>query len=76
MKKRLLSLPQLMFVIGTRVALGAGVALLASRRLSERKRQNAGLALALVGAASTIPAAKIFKHSRPPLLKRIAQAVR
>jgi hypothetical protein len=56
MKKRLLSIPQLLFVVGTRAALGAGVGLLAGSRLSDRKRRAAGLTLALVGAATTIPA--------------------
>ena len=59
MKKRLLSISQLMFVVGTRAALGAGIGLLASARLSNRKRRAAGLTLALVGAATTIPAVRI-----------------
>jgi len=73
MKKRLLSIPQLMFIAGTRAALGAGVALLASRRMSSRQRRAAGLTLALVGAATTIPAARIVAAGRPSLLKRITQ---
>jgi hypothetical protein len=74
MKKRLLSIPQLLFIAGTRAALGAGVALLASSRLSSRKRRAAGLTLALVGAATTIPAARIVVTAgRPSLLKRVAQ---
>jgi hypothetical protein len=72
MKKRLLSIPQLMFVVGTRAALGAGVALLASGRLSDRKRRTAGITLALVGAATTIPAARIVAAARPSLLQRVA----
>jgi hypothetical protein len=76
MKKRSLSIPQLMFVVGTRAMLGAGVALFASRKLSERKRRNAGLTLALVGAATTIPAARIVATGRPSLLSRIAQRFR
>jgi len=71
MKKRLLSIPQLLFIAGTRAALGAGVALLASSRLSSRKRRAAGLTLALVGAATTIPAARIVAAGRPSLLKRV-----
>jgi hypothetical protein len=72
MKKRLLSIPQLMFVVGTRAALGAGVALLASGRLSDRKRRAAGITLALVGVATTIPAARIVATERPSLLQRVA----
>ena len=73
MKKRLLSIPQLMFVVGTRGALGAGVALLASRKLSYRKRRAAGLTLALIGAATTIPAARIVARANPSLMSRLAQ---
>lgn len=73
MKKRLLSIPQLMFVVGTRAALGAGVALLASGGMSEKKRRRAGLALAMVGAATTIPSARIVASAKPSLMRRVAQ---
>jgi hypothetical protein len=72
MKKRLLSIPQILFVAGTRAALGAGVALLAGGRLTDRKRRAAGLTLALVGAATTIPAARIVAGAKPSLLARVA----
>lgn len=71
MQKRLLSVPQLLFIAGTRAALGAGVALLASRNLSEQKRRTAGIALALVGVATTIPAARIVVGARPSLFERV-----
>lgn len=71
MKKRLLSIPQLMFVVSTRAALGAGVALLSSGRWSDRRRRATGLTLALVGAATTIPAARMVAAARPSLLKRL-----
>ena len=58
MRKHTLSTPQLMFVVGTRAMLGAGIGLLASSRLKGRARR-AGLALALIGAATTVPAAKL-----------------
>ena len=76
MKKHLLSLPQLLFVVGTRAALGAGVGLLASRRMSDKQRRAAGVTLALVGAATTIPAAWIFKTSQPSLLGRLTGRLR
>jgi hypothetical protein len=72
MKKHPLSIPQLMFVAGTRAVLGAGVALLATRRLSDRKRRTAGLALALVGVATTIPAARIVAGASPSLMAGMA----
>lgn len=72
MKKRLLSVPQLLFIVSTRAALGAGVALLASGDSSKRKRRATGLTLALIGAATTIPAARIVAAARPSLRKRLA----
>ena len=76
MNKRLLSIPQLIFTVATRAALGAGIALLAGGRLSERTRRRAGLTLALIGAASTIPAARIVVTSRPSLRERLAARFR
>jgi hypothetical protein len=52
-----LTFPELMFVIGTRALLGAGVALLVSNRLSKRQRKTAGGVLLATGAITTIPAA-------------------
>jgi len=57
MKTHNLTFPELMFVIGTRAALGAGVALLLSNRLSKRQRKTAGKVLVATGAITTIPAA-------------------
>jgi hypothetical protein len=65
MQERLLSLPKLLFVVGTRVALGAGVAMLVSRRMSDRARLRTGVVLALVGAITTIPAARLVMHANP-----------
>jgi len=70
MKKRTLTVPELMFVVGTRAALAAGVALLVSGKLKEKTRRKAGLALMSVGGASTIPAAKIFLRGKT-LRKRL-----
>ncbi len=54
---RQLSLPQLLFVLGTRVALGAGLAFLISGRLSNRQRRILGTTLIGIGAVTTVPAA-------------------
>ncbi|MGH9421123.1 MAG: hypothetical protein ACRD3J_14195 [Thermoanaerobaculia bacterium] len=73
MKERLLSLPQLLFIVGTRAVLGAGVALLATDRITDRRKKRAlGLTLAAVGVATTIPAARTFMHARPTLMHRLA----
>ena len=57
MKTHNLTFPKLMFVVATRAALGAGVALLVSNRLSKRQRKTAGGVLVATGAITTIPAA-------------------
>ena len=63
MKKRTLTVPELMFVIGTRAAFAAGAALLVSGKLKPKTRRVAGLALMGVGGATTIPAARLFMRS-------------
>jgi hypothetical protein len=57
MKHVVLALPNFAFIVGTRAALAAGVALLAAGRLSPARRRAVGAALVAVGAATTIPAA-------------------
>lgn len=57
MLERKLSMPEIILIAGTRVALGAGIGLLLSTRLSNDQRKAAGLALALVGGITTIPLA-------------------
>jgi hypothetical protein len=52
-----LTIPEIMLIGGTRVALGVGLGLLLSDKLSRDQRRAAGLALFLVGAVSTIPLA-------------------
>ena len=54
MLERKLTIAEIILIAGTRVALGAGVGLLLSNRLSRDQRRSAGLALALVGGLSTI----------------------
>jgi hypothetical protein len=57
MKERTLTIAEIILIAGTRVALGAGVGLLLSNRLSRGQRNAAGLALAIVGGLTTIPLA-------------------
>ena len=57
MMQRTLSIAEIILIAGTRVALGAGVGLLLSNRLSKDQRKAAGVALAAVGGLSTIPLA-------------------
>jgi hypothetical protein len=55
--ERRLTIPEIMLLAGTRVALGAGIGLLISDRLNEDQRKAAGWALLAVGVVSTIPIA-------------------
>jgi hypothetical protein len=52
-----LSFPEVLFIVGTRAALAAGVALLVSDKFSRSQRRSIGTALVAVGAVTTIPAA-------------------
>ena len=47
----------LVFVVGTRAALGFGAGLLLADRIPQPRRRAMGLALVAIGAATTIPAA-------------------
>ncbi len=55
MKKTYLSMPELAFIAGTRAALGAGAALIASDRLGREQKKAIGWTLFLVGVATTVP---------------------
>ena len=64
MKRVDLALPEFGFIVATRAALGAGVGLLATRRLGRRTRQRLGVALLSLGALTTIPAAFLLLGRR------------
>ena len=55
--------PKLFFVVGTRAALGAGVALLLSSKLSDTIRKRVGIGLSAVGALTTIPAVLMLRRA-------------
>jgi hypothetical protein len=57
MRETRITLPELVLVAGTRVALGAGAGLLLAERLTEDQRRAVGWTLFLVGALSTVPLA-------------------
>ena len=59
MQTKILTLPELGFIVGTRGALGAGIGLLMADRLSAPVRRAVGLTLFAIGAATTIPAAMV-----------------
>jgi len=53
--QRAVTIPEVMLIAGTRVALGIGLGLLLSDRLNEDQRKAAGWALFGVGVITTIP---------------------
>ena len=53
--QRAVTIPEIMLIAGTRVALGVGVGLLISGWLNKDQRQAAGWALLGVGVLSTFP---------------------
>ena len=65
MKERGLTIPEIMLVAGTRVALGAGIGLLISDRLKKDQRNGAGWALLGVGVLSSIPIVIGILSKRP-----------
>jgi hypothetical protein len=67
MKPKTLTVPELILLAGTRVALGAGIGLLLSGRLNRDQRKAAGWALFAVGGLSSIPLAMEVLGRRPLL---------
>lgn len=57
MREHPLTVPEIILIGGTRVALGAGLALLLTDRLKPDVRRAVGWTLFAVGAATTIPLA-------------------
>ena len=63
MHKFVLSLPTLGFVVGTRAALGVGIGLLLSSKMTGSQRRAVGVTLVAIGVATTIPAAMAVFHN-------------
>lgn len=57
MRTTTLTFPELILIAATRGMLGAGVALLIAKRLSEEQRETAGIILTLIGVLTTVPLA-------------------
>ena len=55
MTSRSLTIPEVMLIAGTRIALGTGLGLLIADKLTRDARKGAGWALLAVGALTTIP---------------------
>ena len=55
MKETRLTIPEIGLIAGTRAALGVGIGLLLSDKLTGDQRKGAGWALLAIGALTTIP---------------------
>lgn len=64
MKKTQVTLPQVMTLASTRVALGAGLGLLLSDTLDSRQRKVLGWSLFMLGTITTVPLARSIFNSR------------
>jgi multisubunit Na+/H+ antiporter MnhB subunit len=75
MFQRILTAPEIGLIAGTRMALGIGIGLLISGRLSRDQRKAAGVALTVVGAATTIPlAVTVINRGHTAESRRLAAA--
>jgi hypothetical protein len=57
MQVKIVTIPELIIIAGTRVALGVGIRLLLADKLTDHERKGAGWALVAAGALSTVPLA-------------------
>lgn len=57
MLQKTMPLPELILLVSTRAALGAGIGLLVSEKLNRDTRRGAGWALVAIGAITTVPLA-------------------
>ena len=73
MRRLDLSYPEFGFIVGSRVALGAGLALLLAERLGGRRR-GLGTTLVVMGALSTVPAVLTLLGARRTEDSRIVAA--
>ena len=69
MRKSVLTIPEIGLIGITRVALGAGLALLLGEKLDRKERRAVGWSLFLVGALTTAPLVLNVLDKKPDNLK-------
>ena len=75
MTEKNITLPEMILWTGTRIALGAGIGMVISSRLTKDAIKAAGLALTVVGGLTTIPLAILImgkKDTNRPELRSVA----
>jgi hypothetical protein len=65
MRKSLLTIPEIALIGATRVALGAGLALLLGEKLDRKERRAVGWTLFLTGVATTVPLVLLVLDKKP-----------
>jgi len=65
MRKSLLTVPEIGLIGITRVALGAGLALLLGEKLNRDERRAAGWSLFVIGALTTVPLVLSVLEKKP-----------
>jgi hypothetical protein len=67
MRQKMVTVPELALIAGTRALLGAGVGLLLADRLGPEQRRAVGWTLVAVGALTTLPLAAevLFRNEEP-----------
>lgn len=63
MREHTLTTGQVAFLVGTRAALAGGIGLLVSSKLSANVLRAVGIGLVVLGAVTTIPAARTLLKS-------------
>jgi hypothetical protein len=76
MRTKMVSVPELAMIAGTRVAAGAGLGLLLGDRLDRDRRRAIGWTLLAVGVISTIPlvAGVMLRNGRARATERLEEA--
>jgi len=72
MQERNITIPELILIAGTRVALGVGLGLLMSDKLGRDTRKGVGWALLGMGVFTTIPLAIGLLRKPPAHLRKVA----
>ncbi len=72
--ERTFNLWEILMIAGTRVALGFGVGLLVAGKLNRDQRRAAGIALAVIGGATTVPPAMGVVGRKPNWRENLERA--
>ena len=72
MQERSLTIPELILIAGTRVALGVGLGLLIGDKLGRDARKGAGWALVGMGVFTTFPLAMGLLRKPPVSVRKMA----